>query len=72
MTVPEGSVVWDADACGFLADGCPPTAHPSLWRQSRLVARQGLYEVVPGIHQVRGLGLSNISFVEGERGVTTR
>ncbi len=65
-------MVWDADACGFLADGCPPTAHPSLWRQSRLVARQGLYEVVPGIHQVRGLGLSNISFVEGERGVTTR
>ncbi|QHA02604.1 MBL fold metallo-hydrolase [Streptomyces broussonetiae] len=64
-----GQVVWDADAYGFLEADCPPTAHPSLWRQSRLVARQGLYEVVPGIHQVRGLDLSNITFVEGERGV---
>ncbi|WBO61929.1 alkyl/aryl-sulfatase [Streptomyces camelliae] len=65
----DGRVVWDADAYAFLDDECPPTAHPSLWRQSRLVARQGLYEVVPGIHQVRGLDLSNITFVEGERGV---
>ncbi|HEU5108524.1 MAG TPA: alkyl sulfatase dimerization domain-containing protein [Micromonosporaceae bacterium] len=30
---------------------------------------QGLFEVVPGIYQVRGLDLSNVSFVEGERGV---
>ncbi|MCX4722382.1 alkyl/aryl-sulfatase [Streptomyces sp. NBC_01306] len=64
-----GRVVWDADAYGFLDGECPPSAHPSLWRQSRLVARQGLYEVVPGIYQVRGLDLSNITFVEGGRGV---
>jgi alkyl sulfatase BDS1-like metallo-beta-lactamase superfamily hydrolase len=69
VTDTAGSVVWDADAYGFLDGDCPPTADPSLWRQSRLVARQGLYEVVPGIYQVRGLDLSNISFVEGERGV---
>jgi alkyl sulfatase BDS1-like metallo-beta-lactamase superfamily hydrolase len=30
---------------------------------------QGLFEVVPGIYQVRGLDLSNVRFVEGERGV---
>ncbi|WP_433854774.1 alkyl/aryl-sulfatase [Streptomyces kronopolitis] len=65
----EGRVVWDNDAYGFLEDECPPTANPSLWRQSRLVARQGLYEVVPGIYQVRGLDISHITFVEGERGV---
>ena len=65
----SGRVVWDNDAYAFLAGECPPTADPSLWRQSRLVAKQGLYEVVPGIHQVRGLDLSNITFVEGERGV---
>ena len=29
----------------------------------------GLYEVVEGIYQVRGLDLSNITFVEGESGV---
>ena len=40
--------------------------NPSLWRQSTLVARQGLYEVVEGIYQVRGLDLSNMTFVEGD------
>ncbi|MBD0422193.1 MBL fold metallo-hydrolase [Streptomyces sp. TRM S81-3] len=64
-----GRTVWDADAYAFLDGDCPPTAHPSLWRQSRLTARQGLYEVVPGVYQVRGLDLSNITFVEGDRGV---
>ncbi len=47
----------------------PATVHPSLWRQSQLVAKQGLYEVVEGIYQVRGLDLSNITFVEGDTGV---
>ncbi|GGU58991.1 alkyl/aryl-sulfatase [Streptomyces daghestanicus] len=65
----EGRTVWDADAYAFLDADCPPTAHPGLWRQSRLTAKQGLYEVVPGVYQVRGLDLSNITFVEGDRGV---
>ncbi|MBM4791918.1 MBL fold metallo-hydrolase [Streptomyces sioyaensis] len=65
----DGRVVWDNDAYAFLGEDCPPTAHPSLWRQSRLVARQGLYEVVPGIYQVRGLDISHVTFVEGDRGV---
>jgi alkyl sulfatase BDS1-like metallo-beta-lactamase superfamily hydrolase len=34
-----------------------------------LCAKQGLYEVVEGIYQVRGLDLSNITFVEGDTGV---
>ncbi len=33
------------------------------------VRKQGLYEVVEGIYQVRGLDLSNISFIEGDTGV---
>ncbi|MER5630537.1 alkyl/aryl-sulfatase [Streptomyces nitrosporeus] len=65
----RGRLVWDADAYGFLEEDCPPTAHPSLWRQSRLAAVQGLFEVVPGVHQVRGLDLSNITFIEGRDGV---
>ena len=28
----------------------------------------GLYEVIPGIYQVRGFDLSDISFVRGETG----
>jgi alkyl sulfatase BDS1-like metallo-beta-lactamase superfamily hydrolase len=69
VTTADGRVVWDADAYGFLAGDAPPTVNPSLWRQSQLVARQGLYEVTPGIYQARGLDLSNITFVEGDTGV---
>ena len=48
---------------------CPPTANPSLWRQSQLTAMQGLFEVTDGIYQVRGLDLSNMTLVEvGPRG----
>ena len=28
----------------------------------------GLYEVIPGVYQVRGLDLANISFVKGKTG----
>ena len=65
----DGRVVWDSEAYGFLAGEAPATVNPSLWRQSALTAIQGLFEVVPGIYQVRGLDLSNVSFIEGDRGV---
>ncbi len=65
----DGRVVWDNDSYAFLSGDAPSTVNPSLWRQSQLVARQGLYEVVEGIYQVRGLDLSNVTFVEGDTGV---
>ncbi|MGE2816364.1 alkyl/aryl-sulfatase [Mycobacterium heidelbergense] len=65
----DGRVVWDNDAYSFLEGPAPATVHPSLWRQSSLAAKQGLYEVVPGVYQVRGLDLSNVTFVEGDSGV---
>ena len=69
VTADDGRVVWDNDAFAFLAGECPDTANPSLWRQSQLCAKQGLYEVADGIYQVRGLDLSNMTLVEGDRGV---
>ncbi|MFJ7988453.1 alkyl/aryl-sulfatase [Streptomyces sp. NPDC096351] len=69
VTAADGRVVWDNDVYGFLNADCPDTAHPSLWRQSGLCARQGLYEVTDGVYQVRGLDLSNMTLVEGDRGV---
>ena len=65
----DGRVVWDNDAYDFLTGTAPTSVPPSLWRQSQLAAKQGLYEVVPGIYQVRGLDLSNISFIEGDTGI---
>lgn len=64
-----GKIVWDANEFAFITGDAPDTVNPSLWRQSTLVSKQGLYEVVEGIYQVRGLDLSNISFVEGDTGV---
>ncbi|SHM06236.1 alkyl/aryl-sulfatase [Actinacidiphila paucisporea] len=65
----DGGTVWALDAYRFLEQDCPDTANPSLWRQSRLAAKHGLYEVVEGIYQVRGFDLSNMTLVEGDRGV---
>jgi alkyl sulfatase BDS1-like metallo-beta-lactamase superfamily hydrolase len=65
----DGRVVWDNDIYSFLGGAAPTSVHPSLWRQSTLAAKQGLYEVVPGVYQVRGLDLSNISFIEGDTGI---
>ncbi|MDS1272351.1 alkyl sulfatase dimerization domain-containing protein [Lipingzhangella sp. LS1_29] len=69
ITDGAGRAVWELDAYGFLGEECPETANPSLWRQSRLTARHGLYQVTEGVYQVRGFDLSNITFVEGTRGV---
>ena len=65
----EGVVVWDADAYDFIHGEAPATVSASLWRQGELVARRGLFEVVPGIYQGRRMDISNISFVEGDTGV---
>jgi alkyl sulfatase BDS1-like metallo-beta-lactamase superfamily hydrolase len=64
-----GTVVWDANAYNFITGDAPATVHPSLWRQGKLVGTHGLFEVVPGIYQARGMDISNISFVEGRTGV---
>jgi alkyl sulfatase BDS1-like metallo-beta-lactamase superfamily hydrolase len=65
----EGRVVWDLDAYRFL-DGPPAdTANPSLWRQGQLLIKDGLFEVVPGIYQLRGFDLSVMSVIEGDTGV---
>ncbi|MET7770092.1 alkyl sulfatase dimerization domain-containing protein [Nocardia sp. NPDC005366] len=69
ITAADGHVIWDGPAYGFLDADCPPTAHPSLWRQGQLCNKQGLFEVAEGIYQVRNLDLSNMTLVEGTEGV---
>lgn len=65
----DGRVVWDNDSFAFVTGDAPVSVNPSLWRISTLNVLQGLYEVVPGIYQVRGLDLAQITFVEGDEGV---
>lgn len=67
----DGGLVWDLSRFDFIHqhEEAPDTVNPSLWRQMRLTVQGGLYEVVPGLYQVRTLDLSNITFAEGPDGV---
>ena len=70
ITSAQGRVVWSLDPYGFLSDAeAPPTVDPSLWRQSRLNMNHGIFEVVPGVYQIRGLDIANMTLIEGEHGV---
>jgi alkyl sulfatase BDS1-like metallo-beta-lactamase superfamily hydrolase len=70
ITSASGRVVWSLEPYGFLsAADAPPTVNPSLWRQSRLNMSHGLFEVVPGVYQVRGLDIANMTLIEGNSGV---
>jgi alkyl sulfatase BDS1-like metallo-beta-lactamase superfamily hydrolase len=65
----KGGVAWDIGRWDFLLQGKDfDSIHPSLQRQAILNMRYGLYEVVPGIYQVRGFDLANISFIKGRTG----
>ncbi|MBB5915663.1 alkyl sulfatase BDS1-like metallo-beta-lactamase superfamily hydrolase [Nocardia transvalensis] len=69
FTTADGRVVFDLSDYGFLDGDCPDTVNPSLFRQSRLCRRNGLFEVTEGIYQIRGFDISNMTLVEGDTGV---
>ncbi len=71
MVIPAdaGHAAWDMASFQFLDQKAEfDSIHPSLHRISRLNNNYGLYEVIPGIYQVRGFDLSDISFVRGKTG----
>jgi len=64
-----GHDAWNMERYQFLASGKQfSSIHPSLQRQSTLNLAYGLYEVIPGIYQVRGFDLSNVTFIKGKTG----
>ena len=64
-----GHVAWSMGKYSFLLEDKEyQSIHPSLQRQAVLNMNYGLYEVIPGIYQVRGFDLANITFVKGETG----
>ena len=66
-----GFPVWDMGQFAFEVEGseAPDTVNPSLWRQAQLNSIHGLFKVTDGIYQVRNFDLSNITFIEGEKGI---
>jgi alkyl sulfatase BDS1-like metallo-beta-lactamase superfamily hydrolase len=66
----EGRVVYSLKQYAFLAHAqAPDTVHPSLWRQARLNMHNGLFKVAERIYQVRGFDISNMTIIEGRRGI---
>ena len=64
-----GHTAWDMERYQFLLKQDRfDSIHPSLNRISVLNMNYGLYEVIPGIYQVRGFDLADISFVRGKTG----
>ncbi|HET9585932.1 MAG TPA: alkyl sulfatase dimerization domain-containing protein [Bradyrhizobium sp.] len=76
-TVPDGTIpgpggkpAWDNNQYDFLKnEQAPPTVNPSLWRQARLNAINGLFKVTDRVYQVRGLDISNMTIIEGDAGL---
>jgi alkyl sulfatase BDS1-like metallo-beta-lactamase superfamily hydrolase len=64
----KGNVVWDTSRFDFLKGDAPPSTNPSLWRQGKLNAEAGLYQVTEGIWQIRGVDLANMTLVAGKTG----
>ncbi|MEP5323878.1 MBL fold metallo-hydrolase, partial [Marinobacter alexandrii] len=64
----NGDLAWDQTAYDFVEGQAPATVNPSLWRQARLNGIHGLFEVTPGIYQLRGFDLANMTIVVGESG----
>ena len=61
------STVWSMKPYSFLSGEAPATVHPSLWRQAQLNAIHGLFKVTDRMYQVRGLDISNMTIIEGDK-----
>ncbi|MBL0521156.1 MBL fold metallo-hydrolase [Aeromonas enteropelogenes] len=67
----KGNVVWDLEQYKTyigLDKTAPDTVNPSLWRNAQLNMEYGLFKVTDKIYQIRGFDLSNITFIQGDKG----
>jgi alkyl sulfatase BDS1-like metallo-beta-lactamase superfamily hydrolase len=66
----RGRIVWNLSEYAFLEEAeAPSTVNPSLWRQARLNMHHGLFQVTDRIYQIRGFDISNMTIIEGDRGL---
>jgi len=67
----DGRVIFDLGDYEYIADDAPApaTVNPSLWRQSQVMRRGGLFKVVDGLYQVRNNDIGDLTIVEGDDGL---
>ncbi|MEL7099308.1 MAG: alkyl sulfatase dimerization domain-containing protein [Pseudomonadota bacterium] len=64
----DGGAAWDPAWFDFLDGPCPASVHPALWQHAQLNAIHGLFEVCPGVWQLRGCDYANMTLIEGATG----
>ena len=64
----DNKSAWDLQSYGDLNRDAPDTVNPSLWRNTQLNAKAGLFEVCDGIYQVRGFDMANTTFIRTDHG----
>lgn len=64
----NAELIWDTTSYAFIQGDAPASVNPSLWRQEQLNNIHGLFEVVPGIYQLRGFDLSNMTLIDSDNG----
>jgi alkyl sulfatase BDS1-like metallo-beta-lactamase superfamily hydrolase len=64
----SGNVAYSMKVFDFLNEQTPNTVNPSLWRQSKLNAINGLFKVAENIYQIRGFDLANMTLIKGKTG----
>ncbi len=64
----NGEIIWDMSGLDYLNGPRPDTVNPSLWRQAKLNAIYGLFQVTDRIYQIRGFDLANMTLIEGDTG----
>jgi alkyl sulfatase BDS1-like metallo-beta-lactamase superfamily hydrolase len=71
IVAADGRVLFDEGDYEWIRDDAPApdTVEPSLWRQSQLLRRGGLYQLSDSIYQVRNSETANLSVIEGRDGL---
>jgi alkyl sulfatase BDS1-like metallo-beta-lactamase superfamily hydrolase len=65
----DGRVVYSMKPYAFIEGNAPDSVNPSLWRQAQLNQVHGLFKVTERMYQVRSLDISNMTIIEGDRGL---
>ena len=66
----EGNSVWDMKSFEFInGKEAPDTVNPSLWRVAQINSLNGLFQVTDKVYQIRGFDISNMTIIEGNKGL---
>jgi alkyl sulfatase BDS1-like metallo-beta-lactamase superfamily hydrolase len=64
----KNELATDLKQYDFIKGEAPATVNPALWRHAGLNTVRGLFKVTDGVYQVRGIDLTNITYIRTENG----